>query len=206
MAVLPLVIAPDERLKTKSAPIEKVDDAVRKLAADMLDTMYYERGIGLAAVQVGVMQRMLVADVTWREEEGPGEQHVLINPEIVEESEEPHSYKEGCLSFPDQFAEVTRPKTVRVRYLDLNGEQQERTFEGLLATCVQHEIDHLNGIVFVDHISSLKRDMIIRKLKKLKKMGAFDHVHGPHCNHDHDHHDHDHDHVHGPNCDHDHRL
>lgn len=197
MAVLPLVIAPDERLKTKSSPIEKVDGEIKKLAADMLDTMYAERGIGLAAVQVGVLKRMLVADVTWRDGEGPGEQHVLINPEIIEEDAEPHTYKEGCLSFPDQFADVTRPKGVRVRYLDLDGKAQEQTFTGLLATCVQHEIDHINGIVFVDHISSLKRDMILRKLKKLKKQGAFDHVHGPHCNHDH---------VHDEYCDHDHRL
>lgn len=201
MTILPVVIEPDDRLHMKSAPIEKVDDTVRKLAADMLETMYYERGIGLAAVQVGVLKRMLVADVEWDEDKGPGEQHVLINPEILSDSDEMNKYKEGCLSFPDQFAEVTRPKSVKVRYLDLNGKQQEQEFEGLLATCVQHEIDHLNGIVFVDHISSLKRDMIVRKLKKLKKQGAFDHVHGPHCNHDHDH-----DHVHDEFCDHDHRL
>lgn len=204
MAILPLVIAPDERLKTKSSPIEKVDAGVRQLAADMFDTMYHERGIGLAAVQVGVLKRLLVADVTWRDDEGPGDQHVLINPEIVEEDAEPHIYKEGCLSFPDQFADVARPKGVRVRFLDLEGKQQEQTFSGLLATCIQHEIDHLNGIVFVDHISSLKRDMILRKLKKLKKAGAFDeHVHGPNCNHDHHH---EHEHVHGPDCNHDHVL
>lgn len=197
MAILPLVIAPDERLKTKSSPIEKVDDSVRKLAADMLETMYHERGIGLAAVQVGVLKRMLVADITWRDSEGPGEQWVLINPEIVSDESELSAYKEGCLSFPDQFAEVTRPKGVRVRYLDLDGKRQEKSFEGLLATCIQHEIDHLNGIVFVDHISSLKRDMILRKLKKMKKQGVFDHVHGPHCNHDH---------AHDEYCDHDHRL
>jgi peptide deformylase len=190
MAILPLVIAPDPRLKTKSAPIEKIDDGIKKLAADMLDTMYRERGIGLAAVQVGQLKRLLVADVTWREEEGPGEQYVLVNPEIVEGSKEERVYKEGCLSFPDQFAEVMRPDTVRVRYLDLDGKPQEKTFEGLLATCIQHEIDHLNGIVFVDHISLVKRDMILRKLTKLKKAGAFepDHVHGPHCNHSHDDH------------------
>jgi peptide deformylase len=189
MAILRLVIAPDPRLKMKSEPIEKIDDSVRKLAADMLDTMYYERGIGLAAVQVGQLKRLLVADVIWREEEGPGEQHVLINPEIVEGAPDMTVFKEGCLSFPDQFAEVTRPARVRVRYLDLDGKQQEKTFEGMLATCIQHEIDHINGIVFVDHISSLKRDMIIRKLTKLKKQGAFEpvHVHGPNCNHDHDH-------------------
>lgn len=197
MAILPLVIAPDERLESKSMPIEKIDADIRALAADMLETMYAERGIGLAAVQVGVLKRMLVADVTWREEAGPGEQYVLINPEILESSEEEHTYKEGCLSFPDQFAEVVRPNSVRVKFQDLDGKWQEKTFEGLLATCVQHEIDHTNGIVFVDHISSLKRDMIIRKLKKLKKQGAFDHVHGPHCNHEH---------VHDEHCDHDHRL
>jgi peptide deformylase len=203
MAVLPIVIAPDPRLKTKSLPIEKVDDSVKRLALDMLETMYFERGIGLAAVQVGVLKRILVADVTWREEEGPGEQHVLINPEILKNAPEETVYKEGCLSFPDQFAEVTRPSGVRVRYLDLKGNTQEKTFEGLLATCIQHEIDHLNGVVFVDHISLAKRDMILRKLQKMKKQGAFDHVHGPNCNHGHDH---DHSHVHDEHCDHDHRL
>lgn len=197
MTILPLVIAPDPRLKTKSSPIEKIDGEIKKLAANMLETMYHERGIGLAAVQVGVMKRMLVADVSWREEDGPGEQHVLINPEIVENTPEESVYKEGCLSFPDQFAEVTRPAGVRVRYTNLKGETKEETFTGLLATCVQHEIDHLNGIVFVDHISLAKRDMIIRKLQKMKKQGAFNHVHGPNCNHEH---------VHDEYCDHDHRL
>lgn len=185
MATLPLVIAPDPRLKTKSTPIEKVDDEIRALAKDMFDTMYHELGIGLAAVQVGVLKRLLVVDVSWREGETPGEQYALINPEIIEESEDDHAYKEGCLSFPDQFAEVTRPDNVQVRYLDLDGNKQEKTFDGLLATCIQHEIDHLNGIVFVDHVSNVKRDMIMRKLKKMKKLGASDsgHVHGDHCNH-----------------------
>ena len=201
MAILPLVIAPDERLTTVSSPIEKIDESIKTLAADMLDTMYHEHGIGLAAVQVGVLKRLLVADVNWREGEGPGEQYVLINPEIIEDTKDEHAYKEGCLSFPDQFAEVVRPSGVRVRYLDLDGKTQEKTFDGLLATCIQHEIDHLNGIVFVDHISRLKRDMIIKKLQKLKKQGAFDHVHGPNCNHGHHH---DHGHVHGPDCDNDH--
>ena len=185
MAILPLVIAPDVRLKTKSSPIDAIDDEIKTLAADLFDTMYYERGIGLAAVQVGVLKRMLVADVTWRENEGPGEQWVLINPEIISGSEDERVYKEGCLSFPDQFAEVTRPDAVKVRYQDLDGKTHERDFDGLLATCIQHEIDHLNGIVFVDHISNLKRDMILRKLQKMKKLGHFehDHVHGDHCNH-----------------------
>jgi len=192
MAILPIVIAPDPRLKTKSTPIEVVDDAVRKLAEDMLETMYHEEGIGLAAVQVGVMKRILVTDVTWSKEGGPGKQYVLVNPEIVEGTAEEHVYKEGCLSFPDQFVEVTRPDSVRVKFQDLEGNPQEETFTGLLATCVQHEIDHLNGVTLVDYTSSVKRDMILRKLTKLKKQGAFDH---------HDHH-HDHDHVHGEHCNH----
>src|SRR5579884_2330265 len=177
MAILPIVIAPDPRLKTRSEPIDKIDASIQKLAADMLETMYHEKGIGLAAVQVGVLKRLLVTDIAWRDEEGitPGNQKVLVNPEIVEDSEEMNVYKEGCLSFPDQFAEVERPKTVRVRYLNLDGVQKEENFTGLEATCIQHEIDHLNGIVFVDHITMMKRDMILRKLKKLKKQGAFDH-------------------------------
>lgn len=191
MALLPLVIAPDPRLKTRSEAVEKIDDSIRKLVADMFDTMYQEKGIGLAAVQVGVMKRVLVADVSWRDEDGiPGKQYVIINPEIVEQTPKLHSYKEGCLSFPDQFAEVTRPESVRIRYLDLEGKPQEESFDGLLATCIQHEIDHLNGVVFVDHVSSIKRDMILRKLKKMKKLGYFEphsheheHVHGEHCNH-----------------------
>lgn len=199
MAILPIIIAPDERLKIKSVPVEKITDETRKLVADMFDTMYYERGIGLAAVQVGVHQRVLVADVTWREEEGkPGEQFVLINPEVVENSPELNVYKEGCLSLPDQFADITRPKKVRLRYLDLDGTSQEREFEGLLATCIQHEIDHLNGIIFVDHTSSLKRDMILRKLTKLKKQGYFEPHDHSNCDHDH----HEHDHVHGEHCNH----
>lgn len=186
MTILPIVIAPDVRLKTKSSPVEAVNDEIKQLVADMFDTMYAEEGIGLAAVQVGVLKRVLVADVSWRSAEEKGEQWVLINPEIIEPSKEINVYKEGCLSFPDQFSEVTRPKGVRVRYLDLDGASQEREFDGLLATCIQHEIDHLNGITFVDHISSVKRDMIIRKLTKLKKQGYFEpHVHGPNCNHDH---------------------
>lgn len=197
MAVLPLVIEPDERLHIKSSPVEEVNDDIRAFAADMLETMYHMRGIGLAAVQVGVHKRIIVADVTWDEEKGPGEQHVLINPEIIEDSEELNKYKEGCLSFPDQYADVTRPKVVRVRYTDLEGNEQEKEFDGLLATCIQHEIDHINGIVFTDHVSKLKRDMIVRKLKKMKKQGVFDHDHSQ-CEHDHHHHDH----VHDENCNH----
>lgn len=200
MSLLPLVIAPDPRLKTKSAPIEHITDDIRKLAADMFATMYHLKGVGLAAVQVGVLKRMLVADVEWNDELGTaGKQWVLINPEIVEQSKDPHIYKEGCLSFPEQYAEVERPESVRVRFQDLTGERREETFTGLLATCVQHEIDHLNGIVFVDHISPVRRDMIVRRVQKMKKQGYFDHDHA-NCGHDHSH-DHHH-HVHGEHCNH----
>jgi peptide deformylase len=195
MTIRPIIIAPDPRLKTKSFIVEAVDDSIRELVADMFETMYYERGIGLAAVQVGVHKRVLVTDVTWREdgEESSitGKQHVLINPEIIHNSDDVNSYKEGCLSFPEQFAEISRPSIIRVKFLDIDGVQQEKEFDGLLATCIQHEIDHLNGIVLVDHISSLKRDMINRKLTKLKKAGVFDHDHN-----------HDHGHVHGEHCNH----
>ena len=177
MAILPLVIAPDERLKTRSTEIAEITPEIRELAADMLDTMYHMNGIGLAAVQVGHLKRMLVADVEWKSAAEHGTQWVLINPEIVHTEEELRQYKEGCLSFPDQFAEVERPASITVRFTDLDGNAREETFSGLLATCVQHEIDHINGIVFVDHISRMKRDMIIRRLQKMKRQGYFDHDH-----------------------------
>jgi peptide deformylase len=187
--ILPLVYYPDPRLKQVSAPIEAVSDDIRTLARDMFETMYHEEGIGLAAVQVGVMKRLLVVDVEWKAGGEPGKQYAMINPEIVTPSDETNVYKEGCLSFPDQFTDVERPKGVRVRYLDLQGNTQEEDFDGLLATCIQHEIDHLNGIVFPDHASRLKRDMIFKKAAKIKKEieahahHHHDHVHGPDCNH-----------------------
>lgn len=185
MAILPLIIAPDARLKTKSQPIPAITDEVRTLAMDMLQTMYAERGVGLAAVQVGHHLRLLVADVEWKDEGEIGTQWVLINPEILENSDDINVHKEGCLSFPDQFADVERPKSVRVRFMDLQGAIREENFTGLLATCVQHEMDHLEGVVFVDHLSRLKREMIIKRLEKMKKQGYFEpeHVHGEHCNH-----------------------
>jgi peptide deformylase len=189
MSVLPIVYFPDPRLKTKSEPVAAVTDDIRTLAKNMLDTMYAEEGIGLAAVQVGEMVRLLVADVEWKKQGEIGTQYVLINPEIVTAEDEKNIHKEGCLSFPDQFAEVERPKTVRVRYMDLSGATKEEEFTGLLATCVQHEIDHLNGIVFPDRIGMVKRDVIFRKAKKIKRSiedhahHHHDHVHGEHCNH-----------------------
>lgn len=193
MAILPLVIAPDIRLNTASTPVPEVNDEVRDLLDDMVDTMYFSRGIGLAAVQVGAMVRVIVVDVNWREDEDATRKALkLVNPELVWTSDDAAIYKEGCLSFPEQYSDVARPTQCRVRYLDEDGKSQEIEARGLLATCLQHEIDHINGIVFVDHISRLKRDMILKKLAKLKKSGAFDeddHVHGPGCSHGHHHHD-----------------
>src|SRR6267378_6452319 len=167
MAVLPILTAPDARLKKKSKPIETVDTDVRQLMDDMLETMYAAPGIGLAAPQVGVLKRVIVLDID-REEVKTGPL-VLANPEIIEVSDEDVSYEEGCLSVPEHYSDVVRPAKVRVRYLDREGAQHELACEGLLATCVQHEIDHLDGILFIDHISALKRNMILRKLLKARK-------------------------------------
>ena len=185
MAILPILIAPDPVLKQKSKPVEVVDDSIRATLNDMLETMYHSRGIGLAAVQVGILKRMIVIDVDWRDDRQDNFKPLkLINPEITWDSDEDNTYNEGCLSFPDYYSEVVRPKEVKVKYLDENGTAKELHATGILATCVQHEIDHMNGITFVDHISSIKRDIILRKLKKAKKMGLFDeHVHDEHCNH-----------------------
>jgi len=185
MPKLPIIIAPDPVLKQKSAPIKEVNAEIRKILDNMLETMYHSGGIGLAAVQVGILKRLIVVDVNWRK----GEQNTftplkLINAEIIWDSEEENLYNEGCLSFPDQYSDVVRPKEIKVAYLDENGRKQELLADGLLATCIQHEIDHTNGITFVDHISRLKRDIIINKLKKAKKQGVFDeHEHNEFCNH-----------------------
>lgn len=169
MAVLPILIAPHPTLKAKAKPVREVDDALRALLDDMLETMYDAPGIGLAANQIGSLDRVLVMDCGSREDEETPRPIKIINPEITGVSEELSSYEEGCLSIPEQYAEVERPAVVRVKYLDENGKQQERLFEGLEATCVQHEIDHLDGILFVDHLSNLKRNMLMKKLKKLIK-------------------------------------
>lgn len=171
MAILPLVIAPDARLNQPSKPVKQVDDSVRTLIKNMLDTMYAHQGIGLAAVQVGVHQNIIVADVAQRE--GAHEPLVFINPEIIENSDQQSCYNEGCLSFPDQFSDVKRPASITVRYLNEHGEGKTMHAEGILATCLQHEIDHTKGIVFVDHISKMKRDIILRKLTKAKRLGLI---------------------------------
>ena len=172
MAIRPIVEVPDPRLREISKPIEVVDDEVRALVKDMFETMYDAPGIGLAAIQVGVPKRILVIDLQEPEEE-EGEPvknpHVFINPEILEHSQQEVPYTEGCLSVPDQFAEVDRPDRIRARWLDLDGKVHEEEIEGLLATCLQHEMDHLNGVLFIDHLSRLKRDMILKKLAKQRK-------------------------------------
>ncbi len=170
MALLPILTAPDPRLKKKAKPVEKVDDGVRRLMADMLETMYAAPGIGLAAPQVGAARRVIVIDVA-REGE-PQAPLKLANPEIVWVSDDDNAYEEGCLSVPEHYAEVVRPRAVKVRYLDETGAAREIAAEGLLATCLQHEIDHLDGILFIDRLSALKRNMILRKLLKEKKAAA----------------------------------
>ena len=167
MALLPILTAPDPRLKKKAKPVEKVDDGVRRLMAEMLETMYAAPGIGLAAPQVGVGKRVLVLDVA-REGE-PKNPMKLVNPAIIWVSDDDSTYEEGCLSVPEHYAEVARPRAVKVRYLDETGAERIVEAEGLLATCLQHEIDHLDGILFIDHLSALKRNMILRKLLKEKK-------------------------------------
>jgi len=171
MAKLDIIIAPDPRLKLKCKPVAKVDAKVARLMDDMLTTMYAAPGIGLAAPQVGVTQRIIVLDVA-REDEKPAPIK-MANPEIIWASDEDVTYNEGCLSLPEHYADVARPKAIRVRYLDHQNEIRELEAEGLLATCIQHEMDHLDGILFVDHITALKRNIILRKLLKAKKTGAL---------------------------------
>jgi len=175
MAILPILETPDPRLRVISTPVETVDDDLRKLIDDMFDTMYDAPGIGLAAIQVGVAKRVLVIDLQEPEEEdGPAVRKplVFINPEILDPSEEISVYSEGCLSVPDQYADVERPAAITVRWLDYDGKSHEERIDGLLATCLQHEMDHLEGILFIDHLSRLKKDMILKKIAKMHKERA----------------------------------
>ena len=175
MALMRIYETPDPILRQISTPVEKVDDELRALIADMFETMYAAPGIGLAAVQVGVPKRLLVMDL--QEPENPDdpeskpvrEPRVFINPEILAHSDHEVPYTEGCLSVPDQYAEVMRPDRIRARWLDEQGEQQEQDLDGLLAVCLQHEMDHLEGVLFIDHLSKLKRDMVLKKLAKARK-------------------------------------
>lgn len=171
MAKIDILLHPDPRLKKVAEPVGEITDELRKLADDMLETMYDAPGIGLAAPQVGVLKRMLVMDCVKDENETP-RPLVLINPEITWVSEDKNTYEEGCLSIPDQYAEVTRPSEVKVAWTTLDGERTEEDFDGLWATCVQHEIDHLNGKLFIDYLTGLKRQLITRKMQKLKREKA----------------------------------
>ena len=167
MTIRPLILLPEPILKRPSKKLERVDAHTRKLAKDMLETMYDAPGIGLAAVQIGEAVRMLVIDLAKGEEEKAPQ--FFINPQVVWSSDERSVYEEGCLSIPDYYAEVERPASVKVTHLDLDGQQYEITAEGLLATCLQHEIDHLNGVLFIDHISKLKKAMVVKKFSKIAK-------------------------------------
>jgi len=170
MPIRPLVILPDTKLRVVSEPVATIDDSIRALAKDMFETMYEAPGIGLAAIQIGVPKRIVTIDLAKKDD--PAEPRVFVNPELVSTSEEMSVYEEGCLSIPDIHEDVERPAQVRVRYLDLDGKQHEIDADGLLATCLQHEIDHLNGVLFIDHISRLKRERIVKKFVKAAKRAA----------------------------------
>jgi peptide deformylase len=186
MAIMEIIEAPDPRLKTVSTPVDTFDDQLKILVDDMFETMYAAHGIGLAAIQVGIPLRVLVIDLQPEDEDaepeecddhGCGHNHrplkkeprIFINPEILDPAEEQATYQEGCLSVPDIYADVDRPKTCRVRWQDLDGNTHEEAMEGLMAVCIQHEMDHLNGILFIDHLSRLKRNMALKKLEKARK-------------------------------------
>jgi len=171
MAVKPLVILPDPLLRQTSAPIGEITEEIRALASDMLETMYDAPGIGLAAIQIGVPKRLVVIDLA----KPPDEERkpiVLVNPEITWASDEKRTYEEGCLSIPEYYEEVERPDRIKYRYRNLDGETMEAEADGVMATCVQHEIDHLNGVLFIDYLSKLKRDRVIKKFQKAAKREA----------------------------------
>ena len=167
MALRDIIVLPDKRLRLKSKPVPRIDGDIRKLVEDMFETMYKAPGIGLAAIQVGVPVRLVVMDLSKKETET--EPRVFVNPEILSPSEEKSTYEEGCLSIPDVHEDVERPARVKVKYLDLDGKAHEEDADGLFATCIQHEVDHLNGVLFIDHISKLKRDRIVKKFTKSAK-------------------------------------
>jgi peptide deformylase len=170
MALREILILPDKRLRLVSEPVKKIDTDVKKLVEDMFETMYDAPGIGLAAIQVGVPKRIITMDLSKKDEDKV--QRVFINPEIVWSSDEKSVHEEGCLSIPEFYEDVERPARVRVKYLDLDGKEQELEASGLLATCIQHEIDHTNGVLFIDHISRLKRARVVKKFEKVAKRAA----------------------------------
>jgi peptide deformylase len=170
MALREIITLPDPRLRQVSEPVAAIDGDIRRLAEDMLETMYRAPGIGLAAIQVGVPKRVITLDLAKKDE--PPAPQVFINAEVVSTSEERATYEEGCLSIPDYYDEVERPAQVKVRFTDLDGKVQEIEANGLLATCLQHEIDHINGVLFIDHLSKLKRDRVTKKFVKAAKRAA----------------------------------
>ena len=170
MTIRPILTAPDPRLREVSKPVEKVDDDLRALMDDMLETMYDAPGIGLAAIQVGVPKRVIVMDLAGEDEEP--QPRFFVNPEILDPSDDQALYQEGCLSVPEAYEEVERPATCRVKYLDYHGNEQIDEATGLYATCIQHEMDHLEGVLFIDHLSRLKRDRLLRRLKKEQRQQA----------------------------------
>ena len=169
MAVRDILILPDKRLRLVSKPVAKIDAATKKLVEEMFETMYDAPGIGLAAIQIGEPRRIVTMDLAKKDESR--EPQVFINPELISQSGDTNVHEEGCLSIPEYYEEVARPAEVKLRYLDLDGKQHEIEADGLLATCIQHEIDHLNGVLFIDHISKLKRDRVIKKFTKAAKLG-----------------------------------
>jgi len=172
MALRDIQILPDKRLRQVSKPVGKIDSSIKKLVADMFETMYDAPGIGLAAIQIGEPRRIVTMDLS--KKEGETQPQVFINPEIVDESDDKSVHEEGCLSIPEYYEEVERPASVTVKYLDLDGKPHEVKATGLFATCIQHEIDHLNGVLFIDHISKLKRDRVVKKFTKAAKIAAKD--------------------------------
>ena len=167
MTIKKILTVPDPILRKKSLPVEKVDENIKNLMNDMIETMYAAPGIGLAAIQIGVTKRVVVIDLSKEEEKK--NPIFFVNPEIIWKSNTNATYEEGCLSIPNQFAKIDRPDKCNVKYLDYNGDKKEIKAEGLLATCIQHEIDHLNGVLFIDYLSKLKKDIIVKKLSKSKK-------------------------------------
>jgi peptide deformylase len=170
MALLPIITAPDPRLREVSQLVDVVDDTVRTLLDDLLETMYAAPGVGLSAIQVGIARRIIVIDTA--KDPDPPDPIRIVNPEIVWQGDEIGPYEEGCLSFPDQYEEVDRPSAVHVQYLDENGESQIIKADGLQAIALQHEIDHLDGVLLVDHVSTIKRNIIMRRMKKLRRLQA----------------------------------
>ena len=164
----PILLHPNPKLKKICEPVLEIDDSLIELSDDMLETMYHAPGIGLAAPQIGVLNRIIVMDCE-KDDAAKRKPIVMINPEIVFSSDEESTYEEGCLSIPEQFAEIKRPTSVQVRWLDTNGTEQEQEFHGLWSTCVQHEIDHLDGKLFIDYLGTIKRQLITRKMQKFKR-------------------------------------